>query len=742
MSHGLTAGRAVVSGVVLVLALLTSLLSPAPAQAAGGILAGTLTGPDGKAFEYFQIDVYRADGPDAWEHAIPPVTITSWDTGLPVGEFAVPLPAGSYRACFHALTYESVEKTGQECWQGGFDVFGATDIVIADGETTTITPSLPREARLHGRVTGARGAGVSAYVAPYRRAPDGTWTLGYGAQSIADGSFVLTDLDPGTYRFCLLDVPREYLSECWDDVSTLAEATEVVVPPGGNPPFYFRLARRANISGTVTRPPGSTASIYVTAHRWRNERWEQVAYAGVDPDGGYRITGLDAGTYRVCADGYEVVRTCWRSGSQVSGATDIVLATGQYRGGVDLAPGPAGFVTGTLPDVYLGAQGYPNVTAWRQVQGGWEGTATGEAVPTGIGNDWTYQIGSLPTGTYVVCVDHADPEFVPAFPHTCHGNSPTPQGGIPVEVVAGTTTSGVDIATGRAGEIRGRVTGASPARVDLFTAAGRFAQSQMTAVNGRYRFREIPSGDYYVGFHRAPGRSSLAAEWWKNRTDGVGPTGATPITVDGNIVAGISAILDPGGALTGRVVDESGDPVVGCLVKARGRDDALAVRTATTDATGAFAIDGLSTASYLVYVAQRCSGTPTGMFYDAESPTRTTARTWEAETVAVTRGLTVAMPADLRTGPPAIVPTGAPTIAGVPAVGRTLTAHPGSWLPAAGVAYAYRWYAAGVRVPGASGRTLDLTPDLVGTRIRVQVIASARGWTSATGRSAAVGPVS
>ncbi len=742
MSRGLLAGRASVSGVAVVLALLTSLLCPAPADAAGGILRGTLTGPDGAPFEYFQIDVYQADGPDAWEHAIPPKTITSWDTGLPVGEFEVALPAGSYRACFRALTFESIENTGQGCWQGALDVFGATDIVVTEGGTTTITPSLPREARLHGRITGAGGAGVSAYLAPYRRAPDGTWTLGYGAQSIADGSFVLTDLDPGTYRFCLLDVPREYLSECWEEAGSLADATEVVVPENGNLPFYFRLARRANISGTVTRPPGSTEGIGVIAHWWRNNRWEPVVFAGVDVDGSYRLTGLDAGTYRVCASGVDVVQTCWRTGPQVSGATDIVLATGQYKGNVDLAPGPAGFVTGTLPDVYLGAQGYPNVTAWRKTATGWEGTATGEAVPTGINNDWTYRIGSLPTGSYVVCVDHADPEFVPAFPHTCHGNSPTPQGGIAVDVVAGATTTGVDITTGRAGEIRGRVTGAAPVRVDLFTASGRFADSRMTDTNGRYRFREIPSVDYYVGFHRAPSSTSLAAEWWKNRNDGVGPAGATPVTVDGAVVAGISATLDPGGVLTGRVVDGSGNPVAGCQVLARGRDVALAVRQAVTDAAGGFAIGGLSTASYLVQIAQRCSGTPTGMFFDAESPTSTTARVWEAETVAVTRGLTVAMPADLETGTPPITATSRPTITGVPTLGNTLTAHPGGWLPTGGLAFAYRWYADGLRVPGETGRTLVLTPDLVGSRIRVYVIASARGWAGAMARSVAVGPVS
>lgn len=653
MFRGLRAGRASVSGVVLVLALLASLLVGAPAQAAGGTLHGTLTGPDGAPFDYFQVDVYQADGPGAWVHAIPPRTITSWDSGLPVGEFEIALPAGSYRACFRPLTFESAETAGQGCWQDGYDVFGATDVVVTEGGTTTITPSLPREARLRGRITGAGGVGISAYVSPYRRAPDGTWVASPGVQSLgADGAFLLSDLDPGTYRFCLLDVPREYLAECWDDAATVADATELAVPPAGNQAIYFRLARRANISGVVTRPAGSTEGIGVTAHWLRNDRWEPVAWAGVGGDGSYRITGLDAGTYRVCADGYDVVRTCWRQGSQPTTATDIVLTTGQYKGNVNLAPGPAGFVTGALPDVYLGAQGYPYVSAWREDGGTWASVATGEAVPTGIGNDWTYQVGSLPTGSYVICVEHAEPEFVPAFPVTCNGDSPTAQGGIPVDVVAGATTAGVDLATSRAGEIRGTVNGApGPVRVDLYTVSGRLALSRLTSPTGFYRIRDLPAGDYRVGLHRATATTSLAAEWYRNRPDGAGLAGATPVSVDGDLVTGIGGTLDAGGVITGRLVDGAGSPVVGCLVKALGRRGSLAVRAATTDGSGAFAIGGLSTASYVVLVGQRCSGAGVGVFYDAASPTHTTALVRDADDVVVTRGQTTALPVDLVTGP-------------------------------------------------------------------------------------------
>ena len=736
------AGRASISGTALALALLISLFAGAPAEAAGGTLRGTLTSFAGDRWEYFQVDVYRADGPGTWTHAIPPRTIVSWETGLPVGDFEIALPAGTYRACFRALTYESDEVVGQSCWRGAFEVFEATDIVVTEGGTTTITPRLPRESRLRGRISAPGGAGVSAYVAPYRRAPDGTWTWqGGGAQSSADGTFDVPDVDPGLYRICLADVPREFFSECWDDVGSLGEGHDLTVPAGGAVSLSFRLARRANIAGTVTRPPGSTNGLYVMPYRWSGQRWEPVGGVMVGSDGGYRITGLDGGTYRVCAAGFDVVSTCWPQGSSPTDATDIVLAPGQSRAGIDLAPGPAGFVTGTLPDMYLGAQGYPTVTAWRQVGDTWEAASTGDGWGSGIGNDWTYEIGSLPTGTYVACVEHFDPEFVPAFPRTCGGNSPTPQGGIPFEVVAGATTTGIDITTGRAGEIRGRVTGTTaPVRVDLVTAAGRLADSRTTAANGTYRFRDLPAGTFYVGFNRDTSTSPLAAEWWHNRTDGPPVAVATPITLDGDVVASISAALDPGGVVTGRLVDRTGAGVVDCLVHARVADGSLAIRTARTDASGSFAIGGLSTAPYLVVVAQHCSGAPTAMRYDADSPTRTSARSFEADPVAVTRGLASALPSDLVTGVPRISSTARPTITGTPAVGRTLTAQPGSWRPAS-LAFGYQWYADGHEVPGADEQRLLLTPDFAGVRIQVRVVATATGWASAEGRSALTGPV-
>ena len=80
-----------------------------------------------------------------------------------------------------------------------------------------------------------------------------------------------------------------------------------------------------------------------------------------------------------------------------------------------------------------------------------------------------------------------------------------------------------------------------------------------------------------------------------------------------------------------------------------------------------------------------------------------------------------------------------PTISGTPAVGRKLTAHPGTWN--AGVTLRYRWLANGQAITGATGKTLVLTRALRGKRIAVVVTGSKPGYVTVRRTSAATAPV-
>ena len=79
--------------------------------------------------------------------------------------------------------------------------------------------------------------------------------------------------------------------------------------------------------------------------------------------------------------------------------------------------------------------------------------------------------------------------------------------------------------------------------------------------------------------------------------------------------------------------------------------------------------------------------------------------------------------------------TGAPTITGVAAVGRTLTASPGTW-SRSGLRYAFQWQRDGAAIPGATASTYVLTSADAGRTIRVKVTASKTGYHNGTAYSA------
>ncbi len=79
---------------------------------------------------------------------------------------------------------------------------------------------------------------------------------------------------------------------------------------------------------------------------------------------------------------------------------------------------------------------------------------------------------------------------------------------------------------------------------------------------------------------------------------------------------------------------------------------------------------------------------------------------------------------------------GSPTITGVPKVGETLTAHPGTWAPS-GVTFTYVWKADGIVIAGATGPTYVLDAAELNKSIVVVVTGSLPGYNSADASSPA-----
>ena len=82
----------------------------------------------------------------------------------------------------------------------------------------------------------------------------------------------------------------------------------------------------------------------------------------------------------------------------------------------------------------------------------------------------------------------------------------------------------------------------------------------------------------------------------------------------------------------------------------------------------------------------------------------------------------------------------APTITGTAAVGRTLSANPGTWAPAT-TQLAYQWKAGGTAIPDATAATLQIPASALGQAITVSVTGTAAGYTTTTTTSAATAAV-
>ena len=84
---------------------------------------------------------------------------------------------------------------------------------------------------------------------------------------------------------------------------------------------------------------------------------------------------------------------------------------------------------------------------------------------------------------------------------------------------------------------------------------------------------------------------------------------------------------------------------------------------------------------------------------------------------------------------PGTLATGTPTITGMPAVGGTLTAAPGTWGPGT-VVFTYQWVRGSTDIPGATATTYPLTAADAGAAISVRVTGAETGYTTASATSA------
>ena len=165
------------------------------------------------------------------------------------------------------------------------------------------------------------------------------------------------------------------------------------------------------------------------------------------------------------------------------------------------------------------------------------------------------------------------------------------------------TETGTSAITGAVFDaVTGRpVAGAIVALEERTPGSPRRAYSQVTTPTGRFAFIDLPAGETYLLSASKPGY----LDGGFGRRDPRGPSAPLALT-DGQWLRDIKVTLPRPGSISGSVVDERGEPVVGVYVRVlsqalvAGRAQWLAGVATTTDDRGAYRIPGLGPGKYLV----------------------------------------------------------------------------------------------------------------------------------------------
>ncbi len=193
-----------------------------------------------------------------------------------------------------------------------------------------------------------------------------------------------------------------------------------------------------------------------------------------------------------------------------------------------------------------------------------------------------------------------------------------------------------------AGTIRNAADDKPLARVRVMAAADALGEPRATLTNsdGTYTFTDLPAGSYTV---------SATRTGFAGQTYGQGRAiEGSPIAVGpGQQVTGINMALTPGRVISGRILDEDGEPFAGAVVEALatriegGASSLLSVASGQTDDRGEFRLFGLGTGEYYVSAqdpAFRRVSSPTGVLHYAPTYYPGTPFADQAKRVAVSAG--------------------------------------------------------------------------------------------------------
>jgi hypothetical protein len=599
---------------------------------------------------------------------------------------------------------------------------------VALGAALLPGAALTTAAAANGTVTGTVTAGGSALddaaVTALRLEPWG-WEWWDSTQAGATGDYEIS-LSPGTYLLKFEDVDGTYAPQFYDGEERQQDATQVVVGDGVTVPHIdAELVEGAHLTGTV-RNPSSDALADVEVYAYtrvydtvtRESYWSYVGDDVTASNGLYDIAGLAAGDYVLefydGQDGYR--HEYYQNARDIEAATPLTVATAELHAVPDVILDDYSRITGTVTNAAGTSVADTAVSAyaWDPIDGSWYDVSSASTDGNGA-----YVLGRLEPGQYVIGFRDGTGNLASTY----YPDSVLQDGATPVTVGEAATVSGINVALSPAAHITGRVTSVSGAGSDFvdvwaYAWSGKtwqFVAYAWTDASGGYHIDGLHGGTYRVEFYDW---DTGIVEFWNDQ----GSLAAADNIVLGTGVTlpGVNAEMDDKTTFRNLAAPAiSGTPTVGATLSA---------------SPGSWTPQGATFSYQWIAAGVPIPGASAPAYVPAvgDLGKQLTVRVM-ASRAGMSSGVAhsaLTLPVAAAVVPPAVTPSvknlAKPKIKGVAKVGKTLKVTAGSWNPAS-VTKKIRWLANGKVIKKANKPKFRLTVKQKGKKIKVRVVASAKG---------------
>jgi len=546
----------------------------------------------------------------------------------------------------------------------------------------------------------------------------------------ADGHYSFDNVVAASYTVSFEpDFGSRYLvqQQWWNGAATAGTATVIVVTDDDAVTgIDATLPLAGVITGTVTSDSGPLFGASVSAIL---EGGQDVAYAPLESDGTFTLSGLAPGSYTVAYTGGfgATLAPQWWSGSDtLAGASYFPVALGETVTGKDaVLHAGDGTTTGSISGTIT------NASTGDPVSFGSVSVVTADGAHADFAStdsDGSYTITGIAPGSYAL---HASPGFSDNLIDQWWSGAATQDEAQYITVDGGSQLTGYDLALVPGATISGTVTDASHAplanvSVSALASGNVYGVGGFTDDNGEFTIPALKAGDYTVSFDDS--QAGYAATWWDGAST---PSTATVIHVaEGQPVTGIDASLRPGGSISGMVTGLASNgavfPAVNATVYLIRPDGSEATETYAGD--GSYTIPGIAPGKYTLRFEPQGDTTDFVPQWLGNKSSQATARTITVKAGKSLTGIDLTMPSTT-------LASAVPTISGNPIVGRTLHAHAGAWGPAP-VTFTYQWSQNGTPISGATASTYVVAEADAASTLTVAVTGSKPGYHSTTTVSA------